>query len=242
MHTPITIVTYRIHELIDYVNWIYFFHSWGFQPKFAAIGDIHGCDSCRAMWLTSFPENERLKASEAMQLHKEAIRLLNMLDAEYKIYGIYRLMDANADGDSILLDGKVFPMLRQQTLRDNSRKYLCLSDFVRPLNQGIKDTVGIFATTVDKQMEELFQNDEYKSMLVKTLCERLAEAAIEKMHQTIRTEVWGYGKGEKLTKKQLLNGEFKGIRPAVGYPSLPDLSVNFILEELLNCSHFIFIN
>ena len=62
------IVNYKIHEVSEYINWIYFFHAWGFQPKFAAIADIHGCDSCRAMWLTGFAEEGRPKASEAMQL------------------------------------------------------------------------------------------------------------------------------------------------------------------------------
>ena len=62
------IVNYKIHEVSEYINWIYFFHAWGFQPKFAAIADIHGCDSCRAMWLTGFAEEDRPKASEAMQL------------------------------------------------------------------------------------------------------------------------------------------------------------------------------
>ena len=65
------IVNYKIHEVSEYINWIYFFHAWGFQPKFAAIADIHGCDSCRAMWLTGFAEEDRPKASEAMQLFKE---------------------------------------------------------------------------------------------------------------------------------------------------------------------------
>ena len=69
------IVDYKIHEVSEYINWIYFFHAWGFQPKFAAIADIHGCDSCRAMWLTSFTEEDRPKASEAMQLFKEANRI-----------------------------------------------------------------------------------------------------------------------------------------------------------------------
>ena len=68
------IVNYKIHEVSEYINWIYFFHAWGFQPKFAAIADIHGCDSCRAMWLTGFAEEDRPKASEAMQLFKEANR------------------------------------------------------------------------------------------------------------------------------------------------------------------------
>lgn len=78
------IVNYKIHEVSEYINWIYFFHAWSFQPKFAAIADIHGCDSCRAMWLTGFAEEDRPKASEAMQLFKEANRMLNELDARIR--------------------------------------------------------------------------------------------------------------------------------------------------------------
>lgn len=234
MQTDITVVTYDIHDLSEYINWIYFFHAWGFQPRFAAIADIHGCDSCRAGWLASFPENERAKAAEAMQLHKEANRMLNAVDGRFKVYAVYRLMDANADGDNLLLNGTRFPLLRQQTRIKPEDPFLCLSDFVRPLASGITDTVGGFATTIDERMEEEFKEDDYKHLLIKTLGERLAEAAAEKIHETIRKEVWGYAKDEQLTMKQLLNEDYQGIRPAVGYPSLPDISVSYLLDELID--------
>ena len=234
MQTDITVVTYDIHDLTEYINWIYFFHAWGFQPRFAAIADIHGCDSCRAGWLASFPENERAKAAEAMQLHKEANRMLNAVDGRFKVYAVYRLMDANADGDNLLLNGTRFPLLRQQTRIKPEAPFLCLSDFVRPLASGITDTVGGFATTIDERMEEEFKEDDYKHLLIKTLGERLAEAAAEKIHETIRKEVWGYAKDEQLTMKQLLNEDYQGIRPAVGYPSLPDISVSYLLDELID--------
>lgn len=233
MQTEITTITYEIHDLTDYVNWIYFFFAWGFQPRFATIADIHGCDACRAGWLASFPEEERGKAAEAMQLHKEAMRMLNYLDGKYKVYGIYRLMNANSDGDNLILEGTRFPLLRQQTRVRPEDPFLCLSDFVRPLSSGITDTVGGFATTVDAAMEELFTDDDYKHMLVKILSERLAEAAAEKMHQTLRTKIWGYAPDEKLSMKELLREENQGIRPAVGYPSLPDISVSHLLNELI---------
>lgn len=233
MQTEITTITYEIHDLTDYVNWIYFFFSWGFQPRFATIADIHGCDACRAGWLASFPEEERGKAAEAMQLHKEAMRMLNYLDGKYKVYGIYRLMNANSDGDNLILEGIRFPLLRQQTRIRPEDPFLCLSDFVRPLSSGITDTVGGFATTVDAAMEELFTDDDYKHMLVKILSERLAEAAAEKMHHTLRTKIWGYAPDERLSMKELLREEYQGIRPAVGYPSLPDISVSHLLNELI---------
>ncbi len=234
MQTALSVVSYKIHELADYINWIYFFHTWGFTPQYASIADIHGCDCQRALWLANFPEKERAKASEAMQLHKEASRMLNQLDGAYKVYAIYKLADANADGDDLLLDGKRLPLLRQQTHQQANQPFLCLSDFVRPLHYGITDTVGIFATTVDAEMENLYADDDYKRMLVRTLCERLAEAAAERTHEVIRKNVWGYAKDENLSMKDMLNEKFQGIRPAVGYPSLPDLSVNFLLDELID--------
>lgn len=234
MHTDITVKEYDIHELAEYINWIYFFHAWGFQPKYSSIADIHGCDGCRAMWLVSFKEEERPKASEAMQLHKEAMRMLNSLDGRFKVYAMYRLMDANSDGDNIIMEGKTLPLLRQQTRVNDSDPFLCLSDFVRPADSGIKDTVGCFATTINPEMEKEFEDDDYKHMLCKTLAERLAEAAAEKIHETIRKSVWGYAPDENLSVKELLNEKYCGIRPAVGYPSLPDISVNFLLNELLD--------
>ena len=226
----ITTVTYDIHDLAEYINWIYFFHAWGFQPRFATIADIHGCDACRAGWLASFPEADRAKAAEAMQLHKEANRMLNAIDGKYKVYAVYRLMEANADGDNLILAGHRFPLLRQQTRIHPTDPFLCLSDFVRPLSSGIADTVGAFATTIDERMEEPYQNDDYKHLLIKTLGERLAEAAAEKLHEFIRKKAWGYAPDELLTMKQLLNEDYQGIRPAVGYPSLPDISVSYLLD------------
>ena len=234
MQTGIITIEYDIHDLAEYINWLYFFHSWGFQPKYAAIADIHGCDSCRAGWLASFPKEEIPKASEALQLHKEARRMLDAWDGEYKVHAVYRLMDAYSDGDDLLLDGTRFPLLRQQAVVREDEPFLCLSDFVRPQSQGVPDTVGAFATTINDGMERPFLGDEYKHLLAKTLGERLAEAAAEKLHETIRKDVWGYAKDERLTMKELLNEAFQGIRPAVGYPSLPDISVNFLLDQLLD--------
>ena len=228
------VLTYTIHEVAPYINWIYFFHAWGFQPRYAAIADIHGCDSCRAFWLTTFPEEERAKAAEAMQLFKEANRMLNQLDENYHVHTIFRLCEANADGDNLILDGKLFPLLRQQIPHPNGSPFLCLSDFVRPLSSGIPDTVAIFAASCDGEVELLYENDPYKRMLVQTLADRLAEAATEKMHEYVRKVAWGYAKDENLSIPDLLREKFQGIRPAVGYPSLPDQSVNFLLNDLLH--------
>lgn len=206
------VLTYTIHEVAPYINWIYFFHAWGFQPK----------------------EKERAKAAEAMQLFKEANQMLNQLDKNYHVHIIFRLCEANADGDNLILDGKFFPLLRQQIPHPDGSPFLCLSDFVRPLSSGIPDTVGIFAASCDGEVELLYENDTYKRMLVQTLADRLAEAATEKMHEYVRKVAWGYAKDENLSIPDLLREKFQGIRPAVGYPSLPDQSVNFLLNDLLH--------
>ena len=202
--------------------------------RFATIADIHGCDACRASWLTTFSEEDRTKAAEAMQLLKEANRMLNQLDETYHVHTIFRLCKANADGDNLLLDGTRFPLLRQQIPHPDGSPFLCLSDFVRPLASGTPDTVGIFAASCDGEVELLYEEDPYKRMLVQTLADRLAEAATEKMHEYVRKVAWGYAKDENLSIPELLKEKFQGIRPAVGYPSLPDQSVNFLLNELLH--------
>lgn len=227
------ILHYHIHEVSEYINWIYFFHAWGFQPRYASIADIHGCDACRAMWLVRFPENERAKASEAMQLFKEAQRMLSHLDGRFQTHGVFRIMEANSIENDIWMEGTRFPLLRQQSTKEGE-PYLCLSDFIRPASGGIPDKIGLFATSVDEEMEMMYPNDGYKHMLVQTLADRLAEATSEKLHEHVRKEAWGFVPDERLTIRQLHNDEFQGIRPAVGYPSLPDQSVNFILDDMLD--------
>ena len=223
---------YRIHEVSGYINWIYFFHAWGFQPRYAAIAHIHGCDACRALWLANFPEEERAKAAEAMQHFKEANRMLSLLAERFQTHALFRLAEANSTDNDLWIDGLRFPCLRQQSAPEGE-PYLCLSDFIRPSSGGITDHIGLFATTVDTEMETLYLEDNYRQLLVQTLADRLAEATAEKLHEAVRKEIWGYAPHERLSIRQLHNEEFQGIRPAVGYPSLPDQSVNFLLDELL---------
>ena len=98
---------------------------------------------------------------------------------------------------------------------------------------GKTDCLGIFCATVDAEIVELYRHDDYQSMLAQTLSDRLAEATAERMHQEVRTTFWGYAADEKLTMEQLLREDYQGIRPAVGYPSIPDTSINFLLDEIL---------
>lgn len=230
------LLTYNIADTAPYINWIYFFHAWGFQPRFATIANLHGCDSCRALWLASFPQADCNKAAEAMQLFKEAQRMLARLEGVLQMKCLFRLCRANADGDNLLLDDVTFPLLRQQTPHADDSPYLCLSDFVRPRSSGIADTVGVFASTVQGEAEAACGDDPYRQLLVQTLADRLAEAATERMHLYVRRTAWGYAPDEDLPIADLLQEKFQGIRPAVGYPSLPDQSVNFLIDRLLNLS------
>ena len=226
---------YDINDVSPYINWVYFFHAWGFAPQYASIADIHGCDACKAMWLISFPESERGKAAEAMQLFKEANRMIDTLNQTGKTHALFRLMKANSADNDIWLEETRLPLLRQQTTKENSEEpYLCLSDFVHPKDSGTSDQVGIFATTVDLPTLLVEEDDKYQQLLKQTLADRLAEATAEKTHEEVRKEIWGYAPDEDLTIKQLHQEKYQGMRPAVGYPSLPDLSINFLLDELLD--------
>lgn len=228
------IITYQIHQLTDYINWIYFFHAWGFQPKFASVAEVHSCDHCHAGWVESFSEELQPKAAEAERLYRDAQDMLRILDGRYHAYGTFKLCEAFADGDNLILDGVTLPMLRQQTVKRAGDPCLCLTDFVRPLSAGVPDTVGAFATTVDAELEQIHEDDPYHRMLVQVLAERLAEAAAERIHEEVRKKYWGYAPDEKLTMKQLLNEDYQGIRPAVGYPSIPDQSIGFLLNQVLH--------
>ena len=110
------------------------------------------------------------------------------------------------------------------------------TDFVRPRTHNQADRVGVFATTVDHLMETVYADDPYLRMLAQTLADRLAEATAERLHEMVRRHLWGYAPDEQLTMEELHAESFVGIRPAVGYPSLPDTSLNFLLERLLGMS------
>lgn len=169
--------------------------------------------------------------AEKERLRKEADALLVELEGKYHAYGLFELYDANAEGDDIVIGQHRIALLRQQ---QGNPPYLCLSDFLRPLSSGIKDRVGVFATSVDIGMETDFDTDPYQKMMAQLLADRLAEAAAERTHEQVRKVYWGYAKDENLTMEEMLVEKFQGIRPAIGYPSLPDTSLNFVLDELLD--------
>ena len=177
--------------------------------------------------------------TEKDRLREEALRLLEELEGRYRAYALFELFEAYSDGDDIVVcRGTRIPCLRQQ---QGKPPYLCLADFIYPKEISPSSflvppssKIGVFATTVDMGLETDFAKDDYQKMLVQLLADRLAEAAAERIHEQVRKEFWGYAKDEQLTIPEMLIEKFQGIRPAVGYPSLPDASLNFILDDLLD--------
>jgi cobalamin-dependent methionine synthase I len=230
IHSPSPIIrSYSIEEVTPYINWIYFFHAWGMEPRFASIAEVHDCPACRTRWIATFAPEEQAKAREAATLYTDAIALLRHWTDGVKCQAICLLTKANSEGDDILIEGHTrLPLLRQQQA-EKSGYTLCLSDFVRPTASGVPDTIGLFATAAHVPPCD-------NTLLASTLADRLAEATAERLHEEVRKYHWGYAREEQLTMRELHAEAFQGIRPAVGYPSLPDQSVNFILDDLLDFS------
>ncbi|MBQ5616353.1 MAG: 5-methyltetrahydrofolate--homocysteine methyltransferase, partial [Bacteroidaceae bacterium] len=139
--------------------------------------------------------------------------------------------EAKGCDDNIIIEEMALPLLRQQHTQAD-KPNLCLSDFVSPYG----DKIGLFATTIDSAFGAEHSDDPYHNLLAQTLADRLAEATASLMHRQIRTqkELWGYSQHEELTIKELLQEKNQGIRPAVGYPSLPDQSIIFEIDKIVN--------
>ena len=200
------IITCNISEIVPYINWAYFFYAWSMNGK----------------------------AKDAqLELRSEAEKLLVDMEGRYHTRAVFALCEANSEGDDIIINGTRVPMLRQQKVIPG-KPNLCLADFIRPASSGVKDAIGLFATSVDAAFTSNNEEDPYQRMLSQTLADRLAEATAEKFHEDVRKKYWGYAADEQLTIKDLLAERYQGIRPAVGYPSIPDTSMNFLLYELLD--------
>ena len=171
------------------------------------------------------------ESAQAVEIIAEAKEMLNALDGRYRTTAIFALCNARGYGDNIIIEGTTLPLLRQQH-NSEGRYNLCLSDFVSPHG----DRIGLFATSVESEFGKEYAGDEYKNLLAQTLADRLAEATATLLHKQVRTEntLWGYAPGEELTLEELLAERNQGIRPAVGYPSLPDQSIIFAIDKLLH--------
>lgn len=196
-----------ISEIEPYINWLYFYHTWGLSGK---------------------PQEEKLR------MKGEAIEMLKSWEGKYLTHTLFALFDANSDGDDILIENVRLPMLRQQHPSAPNQPNLCLADFIRPLTSDIKDKLGVFCVSVDGEAAQAYKHDEYLSLLAQVVSDRLAEASAERLHAQVRKTLWGYAPDETLRIEDMFHCQYQGIRPASGYPSLPDTSVNFEIDQLLD--------
>jgi len=216
-------------ELVDYIDWSPFFHAWELRGRFPKIFE------------------DPVVGTEARKLYEDAQVLLKRILQEKRLSakGVVAFFPANSEGDDIVLyeddrRKKVrarLHALRQQAARTDGQPNRCLADFVAPVSSGKKDYVGAFAVTAGHGVEawarELEKNhDDYQAILLKALADRCAEAFAEKMHEIAR-QAWGFGKRENLSKEDLIDEKYRGIRPAAGYPACPDHTEKRGLMELL---------
>lgn len=201
------IINYSISDVEPYISWLYFYHAWGLAGK---------------------PEAEKAK------LKAEAKAMLDEWEKTYQTHAVVEIVEANADGDDIIVGNTRIPFLRQQKPSAPGEANLCLADFVRPQQSGITDRLGLFAVSVDANAVNHNNADCYQAMMAQTLADRLAEATAERLHKEVRTKIWGYAPDENTSVADLLECRYVGIRPAVGYPSMPDASINFVLDNIIN--------
>jgi len=217
-------------KLAEYIDWTFFFSAWGLKGRFPAI----------------LEHAEYGKA--ARDLYDNARRMLRTLVEEGSIRarGVYGFWPAASDGDDVVLWNEPerrtevtrFPMLRQQEIVEEDRPHLSLADFVAPAALGAPDYIGAFAVTAGLGADEAAArhaaaHDDYNSIMVKALADRLAEAFAEFLHARVRRE-WGYGAGEQLSYDDLVEERYRGIRPAFGYPACPDHTEKGRLFDLLD--------
>ena len=217
------IVEPDVATLRAYVDWTFFFHAWELKGRFPAILDD--------------PE----KGAAARDLLHAANVLLDEIVAGglIRARGVYGFWPARAEGDDVVLDGGVrFPMLRQQADHGDSRPNRSLADFVAPAETALVDHVGAFAVTIHggEELADRFaaEGDDYRAIMVRALCDRLAEAFAEWLHEVARRE-W-YAPTEHLSGDELIEERFRGIRPAYGYPACPDHSEKGTLFALLDAA------
>ena len=217
-------------DIFANLDWSPFFHSWGLRGVYPKIF-----------------ESEKYGV-EARKLFDEAQVLLAQIISERRFHprGAIGIWPANRVGDSIEIYANekrtkvigAFHFLRQQKEKDNDRPHQSLADFVAPKEAGV-DWVGGFTCTagpeVDAWAREFEQNrDDYTGILIKALGDRCVEAFAEYLHKKVRTELWGYDVEEKLTTDELIDEKYRGVRPAIGYPSIPDHSEKSELWRLLD--------
>lgn len=246
---------YKVEDLVPYIDWNYFFFAWGIPARFASAAGVHDCPACRAAWLGGFSSEERGAAAEAQKLMDEARCLLGgwrdrqctaafaLLPAWSEGNDIWVWRDECGSGVSHNAGAMRLPMLRQQMPGANGC-CLSLADYISPVqpaassdvrNLPPENVIGLFAASFCEADAAVEAEDEekYGQMLCQTLKDRLAEATAEKLHEDVRRIYWAYAPEERLVMPELFAAKYRGIRPAVGYPSLPDQSIIFLIDRLL---------
>ena len=226
-----TIEDQDLEQLVSYVDWSPFFRSW----------DLHG----------KYPDilNDEIVGQEATSLFIDAQNMLQKIIDEKWLTAkaCFGLFPANSEEDDILIydteniKEEKFRLitLRQQLQKREGQPNLALADFVAPKAKGVQDYIGTFCVSTGFGVQEIAkrfekENDDYNSIMIKALADRLAEAFAEFLHREIRIRYWGYSPEESLTNEQLIKERYKGIRPAPGYPACPDHLEKQTLWELMD--------
>lgn len=222
---------FDLSEIRKYISWIFFFIVWQLKGKWPDIMD------------------NSEQGREAKHLYDDANKLLDEIIEKklLKAKGVVGIYPANAIGDDIEVYADetrtqtiaVFRNLRNQVKKDPGTPNLCLSDFIAPKETGLPDYIGAFTVTAGLGAAELvnmFEKklDDYNSIMVKALADRLAEAFTELVHEKVRKEIWGYNPNENISLDDMFLEKYIGIRPAHGYPACPDHSEKRTLFNLLD--------
>jgi 5-methyltetrahydrofolate--homocysteine methyltransferase len=227
---------YSLEEISRYIDWTFFFHSWKINGKFPVIFD------------------DPVKGTEARKLYDDALVMLERIVSGKMVRanGVIGLYPANSIGEDVEIYGNenksevlaTFRFLRNQQQKGAGIPNLSLADFIAPKTSGLTDYIGGFAVTAGiglEQWTEKFEkdHDDYSSIMFKVLTDRLAEAFAELIHHRVRKEFWGYDKNESLKLESLLKEEYRGIRPAPGYPACPEHSEKEVLFRLLKVDEMV---
>jgi 5-methyltetrahydrofolate--homocysteine methyltransferase len=246
-------VEYDLAELASYIDWTPFFQTWELHGKFPKIlqDEVVGAEATRLYedakaMLEKLVKGKLLTAKgvigffPANVVNKDDIAVYEFTEAELEVtcekHGshIHRIFEEKRNEKPLAL----LHSLRQQSEKSETVANLSLADFIAPVESNLKDYVGGFAVSIfgaeelAKEYEK--DHDDYSSIMVKALADRLAEAFAERMHERVRTEFWGYEPFENLSNEDLIREKYKGIRPAPGYPACPDHTEKVTLFNLLN--------
>lgn len=218
-----------LKELVSYIDWTPFFFAWELAGKFPHILE------------------DEIVGSEATRLYEDAKSVLNNIieNKLIKANAVIGIFKANSSGDDINIYDEnnnqinAIHTLRQQYQKTNKSENIALSDFIIPQSENKEDYIGMFAVTAGIGTEELSAKylkdyDDYNSIMVKAISDRLAEALAERMHELVRKEYWGYCSDETLSNDELISEKYEGIRPAPGYPACPDHTEKRTIFNLLN--------